>query len=94
MQRNVSPWVAVVVILIVIGAAVFAWFHFTRSPGPSMPPMAGGPPAEGRGEREGSGRPERTGRGARRAALEARTDASPDAAASEAPGGDGSEIPE
>ena len=94
MQRNVSPWVAVVVILIVIGAAVFAWFHFTGAPEASMPAMGGGDAGAGRGEREGGGRPDRPARGARRADLEAGTGAPPGGAAPEAPGGSESEVPE
>ena len=94
MQRNVSPWVAVVVILIVIGAAVFAWFHFTGPPEASMPSLSGPGAGVGSGERLGGGRPDRPERGARRAALESRAGAPPGGAASEAPGGSESEVPE
>lgn len=64
MKRNISPVVAIIVILIVIAAVAFVWLRATKEPVARVPePERSGPPA-GRERREGG--PQRGSRGLER----------------------------
>jgi hypothetical protein len=62
MQKNVSPMVAIVVILVLLAVVAFVWMKYTAAPQPT----AGGPAARGRrGGGRGAATEERGGRGQR-----------------------------
>jgi len=87
MQRNVSPIVAIVVILIVLAAVAFVWLHYTAGPTPVLPGQGPGRGAREREQRGTRAAPrQRTGaRGSRRAG-ETQPTTPPGGGEAEAPG--------
>jgi hypothetical protein len=87
MQRNVSPVVAIIVILVVVAVVAFAWMKLTAGEKPTGGPgMPGGPSQMGSrrgGSQEGSTDTSRTGRRGRRGGATSPGEESPPGGASE-----------